>query len=474
MTKAKKSLGQLLLEDGLIDEMQLRSALGMQKRFGGRFASHCLAMGFLPERSLAIYLSKQYGVPAVHIGKSIIRIATSQLVPRDIAFKYTVLPAMVDGGALIVAMANPHDLQVLNELQFVTGKRIIEHVAVEATVRDTIDRVYTLGVQSHQEFLVGNEVDMGSTRQGPNGYLEIVTAEMAAKAAAAARIDPPNVTFSRLTINEEVFDERLAQPVQRTGASRRRILVIEDDEEISKMLTTIMEKAGHEVLAADRGLQALQMIKAVHPDLILLDAMLPEVHGFDVCRKVKQSQRFGHIPVIMLSAVYRGWRFEEDVKKLYGADCYIEKPFNVAMLLQSVKALLEGRAAQPTAERQENISRDAEALYGQAIALHKEGKTDDAIQTIRQAGAIDPMSPKISFLLANLYFEKKLIYQAIAEYERTIALAPEFFAALKTIAVLYQKLGFVNKAAEMWERALKSCRDTDMREKIKEHLIRML
>jgi tetratricopeptide (TPR) repeat protein len=176
----------------------------------------------------------------------------------------------------------------------------------------------------------------------------------------------------------------------------------------------------------------------------------------------------------MVSAVYRGWRFEEDVKKLYGADCYMEKPFNVSVLLQTVKALLEGRAAQPSAEKQENISHDAEAMYNEALSLHKDGKTDDAIQVIRQASNIDPMSPKISFLLANLYFEKKLIYQAIAEYERTIALAPEFFAALKTLAVLYQRLGFVNKAAEMWERALKSCRDTDMREKIKEHLIRML
>ena len=63
------------------------------------------------------------------------------------------------------------------------------------------------------------------------------------------------------------------------------------------------------------------------PDLVILDGMLPEVHGFEICRQLKTSERFRHIPVIMVSAVHIGWRFAADVKEKYGADDYLEKPF---------------------------------------------------------------------------------------------------------------------------------------------------
>ena len=68
------------------------------------------------------------------------------------------------------------------------------------------------------------------------------------------------------------------------------------------------------MVEADRGLTALRLVKERHPDLIVLDAMLPEVHGFEIARRIKGSQRYGSIPIIMVSAVYRGWRYAEDLK----------------------------------------------------------------------------------------------------------------------------------------------------------------
>ena len=53
-------------------------------------------------------------------------------------------------------------------------------------------------------------------------------------------------------------------------------------------------------------------------DSAVLDAMLPELHGFDICRRIKASARYGHIPILMISAVYRGWRFAEDLRELGG------------------------------------------------------------------------------------------------------------------------------------------------------------
>ena len=71
------------------------------------------------------------------------------------------------------------------------------------------------------------------------------------------------------------------------------------------------------VVEADRGRRELQMVKLENPDLVVLDAMLPEVHGFDIARRIRSSARYGHIPIVMVSAVQRGWRFAEDARQSY-------------------------------------------------------------------------------------------------------------------------------------------------------------
>ena len=77
--------------------------------------------------------------------------------------------------------------------------------------------------------------------------------------------------------------------------------------------------------------------------------MLPELHGFDIARRIKGSAKYGRIPIIMMSAVYRGWRIAEDLKQNYGIEEYLEKPFRIADVLEAVQRLLAARAtAQPS------------------------------------------------------------------------------------------------------------------------------
>src|SRR4029434_3572327 len=106
----------------------------------------------------------------------------------------------------------------------------------------------------------------------------------------------------------------------------KTVLVVDDEADIRKMLTRLLAKAGYRVLEADRGFLAMRLVKEHTPDLIVLDAMLPEVHGFEIARRIKGSQRYGHIPIIMVSAVYRGWRYAEDLKQSCGVDFYLEEP----------------------------------------------------------------------------------------------------------------------------------------------------
>ena len=127
----------------------------------------------------------------------------------------------------------------------------------------------------------------------------------------------------------------------RRRGSGKKILVVDDEEDIRKLVRRLLTSKGHQVIEADRGLLALRLVKEESPDLILLDAMLPELHGFDIAKRIKDSEKYGTIPILMMSAVYRGWRIAEDLKTNYGIEDYIEKPFRIAEMLAKVTRLLE-------------------------------------------------------------------------------------------------------------------------------------
>jgi DNA-binding response OmpR family regulator len=250
------------------------------------------------------------------------------------------------------------------------------------------------------------------------------------------------------------------------------ILVVDDEEDIRRMLRKLLRTRGYRVLEADRGLLALRMVKEHSPDLIVLDAMLPEVHGFDIARRIKGSQRYGHIPIIMVSAVYRGWRYAEDLKQSYGVDHYIEKPFRIAEVLGAVERSL----AQDRSPRQggNDASAEAERALEAGVEAYKAGRIDEAVGHLRRGIGIDPLAYRLHFHLGLLYGKKGQVYEAINELETAVDINSRHFPAVKNLAVLYQKAGFKNKAAELWERALKLAPDESTRHTIRQHLLSLL
>jgi DNA-binding response OmpR family regulator len=130
----------------------------------------------------------------------------------------------------------------------------------------------------------------------------------------------------------------------------RRILIVDDDRKTSELIRLYLERDGYQALLAHDGRQALELARQKHPDLIVLDLMLPTVDGLDVCRILRAESR---TPIIMLTA-----RTTEDDKLLgldLGADDYVTKPFSPRELLARVRAVLrraaEGHEQTPTAVR---------------------------------------------------------------------------------------------------------------------------
>jgi DNA-binding response OmpR family regulator len=252
---------------------------------------------------------------------------------------------------------------------------------------------------------------------------------------------------------------------------------VDDEDEIRKLLTRLLAQKGYRVLEADKGLLALRLVKEHVPDLIILDAMLPELHGFDIARRIKGSAKYGHIPIIMISAVYRGWRIAEDLKQNYGVEQYIEKPFRIGEVIDAVQRLLSRGAGDDSVQAPrdpEHVSEDAEKALSDGIAAYKSGQVDAAIEHLKRGVGIDPLAYRLHFHLALLYGKKGQVYEGIQELERAIDLNPKHFPALKNLAVLYEKAGFKNKAVEMWERSATAAPDDMTRASIRERLVKLI
>jgi Tfp pilus assembly protein PilF len=195
------------------------------------------------------------------------------------------------------------------------------------------------------------------------------------------------------------------------------------------------------------------------------------VHGFDIAKRMKGSERYGSIPIVMISAIYRGWRFAEDVRQSYGVDAYLEKPFKMGDLVAAVEAALSQR---PASSDVESISAEAERRLAAGIDAYQRGDMDAAVEHLREGTRIDPLAYRLHFHLGLLYGKQGQVYDAIQELQTALDINRNHFPALKNLAVLYQKAGFRNKAIETWERALRVAPDDPTRQSIKEHLVGLL
>ncbi|MFH1654327.1 MAG: response regulator [Pseudomonadota bacterium] len=116
---------------------------------------------------------------------------------------------------------------------------------------------------------------------------------------------------------------------------KKKILIIDDEKDLVDLLSQRLEAYGYDVVAAYDGEEGLDKARKTHPNLILLDIMMPKMDGYQVCRFLKFDEDFKNVPVVMLTA--RSQESDVKVGKSVGADDYITKPFESADLLAIIK-----------------------------------------------------------------------------------------------------------------------------------------
>lgn len=507
MRKRVDPIGRLLVRAGVLDEEALADVLDHQ-RHTLPFASLCYVLGLVEEEPLVRAVSKQRGVPGLVLSRSVVNLSVLQGVPRDVLIRHGIMPVVEDASRVFVAVEDPTNTSILREIGFLKGKAVVPHVALRIAIARAIRRSF-MALARGETHWYG---ERATTREAPDSpgrmwvvsdvddlpdgvdtlredsthaELTDITKELydddleASADDTTGRDDPrfaartpttdatggelhsqvslvPTPSPGMIDLDDESVTGRPGTAALAPGPAR--VLIVDDDFATRHLLVKVLAPEGYVTDTAASGMEAVKRLRASPPDLVVIDIMLPEIDGFQICRSIKTSRKYRHIPVVLLSAVIDSGRVTEDVLTRYGAEAYFEKPINTERLKRKIQDLLGARAARSKLAEDRSFERSLE--------LYREGKIDEAIEELRAGLAVDPLSTKHHFVLANLLQKKNQLYEAIDEYEATVNLKPDYFPALSRLAYLYYKKGFSAKAIETWRRSLPHCPDPTLRQNI--------
>ncbi|HEX4681482.1 MAG TPA: GspE/PulE family protein, partial [Gemmatimonadaceae bacterium] len=199
---ATERIGDVLLKEGLITAEQLAKALQEQKQSGTRVGYNLVKLGFVPEVELTKALAKQHKMPAVDLSRFEVDPKIAKMIPNDLAQKNLVLPLKRDGRTLTVAMADPANLGVLEDLKFITRYDIFPVIAGEFTLRNMIEKIYGATDDQQMASLMDTISELESG--GDVEVLEEKEEDVSAAALQAQMEDAPVVKLINAILTDAV------------------------------------------------------------------------------------------------------------------------------------------------------------------------------------------------------------------------------------------------------------------------------
>lgn len=463
--------GELLVARGLVTPDQVDRACVEGRARAEPICTRLLAAG-IDEAHLAAVLAERHGVPGVDLSRSAIPLALLDVVPRAVAEGDLILPLSDEGDRIHLAMSNPADDRILAELRFVTGREVSPYVACRGALVHAVGEAYDARARGRDGVWRGRRASAGAPHVAvafPGAGDEPLDAEPVIDADLVIEVEPGAEAVAEADVVVEVAPEPEFLPEGTQGArDAPLVLVVDDEAEIRQLVERTLRLKGYRVEVAVDGAEAIEKAERLLPDLVLLDAMLPRVHGFEACRRIKADARTRGVRVIMMTAIYRGWRFAQDARESYGAVDYVEKPFRRDDLLRRVEEALRGGGPAPAAVAP---SDPCLAAGKQHLAA---GRVAEAIAALGKAVRAQPHSADAQHALGRALRASGDTYGAMTAIERAVELAPRNLTALRALAALYEEKGFRRKAAEVLERSLPVAPDEAARTAIRRDLIRLI
>ncbi len=457
----------------------------------GDVASAALRLGLATEAALVKALADLHGCPGVDLSRSVIPTANLDVVAHGFCRQRRILPVSVGKAELVLAMADPEDYALADELRFVTGRKVLRYAAVPAAIERAVDAL----VREKQKFAPswrGPEAPalpdpaaawVGVVHPGrrtealdlPEATTDIMLVpvsdglETPFAAPSPARPVRPPEHQPHLAVVKPPGTAATTVRLEGIGAGKLA-LVADPSSEAREELAELIGKLGCTVLQAANGRAALDIVREARPDLALLEAMLPMVQGFEVCRAIKGDPVLRPTQVVLTSGIHRG-TVAADAQIAFGADAFLEKPFRKDEVLRVGKVLLLGGAPDPADAQKREAAR---AAWRSGAQLLKAGQLDEAIVLLRDACAKDDLSAEAHYYLGHALARQGLLFEAAAAYGRSGELRPDIDAAHQYLAQTYEQLGFQKSAREAWARAIETCRDEGRKKAMQARLMQLL
>ncbi|HKN67118.1 MAG TPA: ATPase, T2SS/T4P/T4SS family [Gemmatimonadaceae bacterium] len=198
---APERIGELLVREGIITREQLQHALEEQRQNGTRIGYNLVKLGFVQENDLTRMLARQFKMPAIDLSRFEVDPKIAKMIPADLATKNLVVPLKRDGRTLTVAMADPTNLGVLEDLKFITRYDIFPVIAGEFTLRNVIEKVFGSADEQQLQSLM---TDLEALAEGDVEVIDDAEEELTAKELAAQVEDAPVVKLINAILTDAV------------------------------------------------------------------------------------------------------------------------------------------------------------------------------------------------------------------------------------------------------------------------------
>lgn len=517
----KKQLGKIMLQQKLVTPAELQDLLDAQRRDpSSRLASTATREGAVSVNQALDALSEQHGVPAVDLSVQIVPLDYMKLIAQEIAYEHIVFPFRVEGERVFLAMASPGNREVIEEVEFLTARTVVPHVALDDMIRRAIDEAYKRQERGEGLYVGPNVSDEqlaelgierppslfepagGSARPGPaevapdSLFEPELTAAPAPAARSAAIAMPPTVggprpaplaagsavpaaaSRARQPSEPPPMDAAFAQrtppsspPPSRDVNAGKTVLLAGADGALREALLGPLRERGQIVLEASTGVEALSRVREATLDLLLLDLQLGGINGFEVCRRLRANEKLARIPIVMVGEAHHDWRMEGDLADALGVRCFFSRPLSPPRILRACQFLLAG---QPVTDEVPALSGQAEQLWNTGMQAFEAGRVDAAVEALERALKLEPDAFELHYHLGLLYGRRDDLFNAILSLEHAVRAQGDHFSALKNLAVVYQRVGFRRMAFETWERAQETAPDEATRAQIREHMLSLL
>lgn len=237
-------IGELLLREQLITTDQLKKAIDEQKKNGGRLGYNLTRLGFITEKDLTGFLSRQYGIPTIDLSSHEVDHEIVKLIPEDVAQKYQVIPVNRTGSTLVVAMADPSNIFAIDDIKFLTGYNVEPLVSSDASIKAAIEKYYEASEMGGLEGVLTEfdeaemevvqdeeEVDLSDLKKAVDDapvvkLVNLILTDAIKKGASDIHIEPYEKTFRVRYRVDGVLHEVMKPPIKLKNAIVSRIKIM--------------------------------------------------------------------------------------------------------------------------------------------------------------------------------------------------------------------------------------------------------